>query len=74
MSWSGVSLAKNFIAAKMLIPSTNHELDMYHDQVGNKELESIKLDWQFIGPGLMDGHCAARKRRCSSIAKFSLAI
>lgn len=32
---------------------------MSKDVLGKKELESLKLNWNFVGPGLMDGRCYA---------------
>jgi hypothetical protein len=32
---------------------------MSRDLLGDIELESIKLKWDFYGPGLMGGRCAA---------------
>lgn len=32
---------------------------MDKDVLGKKELEFLKLNWNFAGPGLMSGHCTA---------------
>lgn len=32
---------------------------MKKDILGNHELESLKINWDFAGPGLMNGHCTA---------------
>lgn len=32
---------------------------MNKDVLGKKELEALKLNWDFAGPGLMDGRCYA---------------
>jgi hypothetical protein len=32
---------------------------MNRDVLGKRELESLKLNWNFVGPGLMNGRCNA---------------
>lgn len=32
---------------------------MHKDVLGKDELEALKLNWDFAGPGLMDGRCYA---------------
>lgn len=34
-------------------------MNINKDILGNKELEALTLNWDFIGPGLMDGRCLA---------------